>query len=119
MNKFTSLRKFLNSKIALVSFFLLVLGVTVSVSVYKVKVYAQMALSAREIYNKVWDSANHRLLTTTNAGAQNPFFGTEAEVLNDVYDAQNNLLRVSGSSSSSSSTGVGEQLYLHATMGGM
>ena len=63
-----------------------------------VHVLSQQLLSVREVFNKVWDKANSRLMTTPWAGAQQ-VFETETTILNNVYDSANLMLRVSGGSS--------------------
>lgn len=62
---------------------------------YSHETRSQSYLSLREIFNKVYDHANTRLMTTAGLTAQ-PVTRTETEILNNVYDAANNLLRTSG-----------------------
>ena len=61
---------------------------------YAKQIEAQL-LTVREVFNKVYDAANARLMTTAGLTAQ-PVKYTETEILNNVYDIDNNLLRTSG-----------------------
>lgn len=64
----------------------------------QLNVMSQQLLTVREVFNRVWDKANSRLMTTPWAGAQGTF-ETETTILNNVYDSTHMMLRVSDISS--------------------
>lgn len=100
----------------------LALSVIVFLSLH-VHVLSQQLLSVREVFNKVWDKANSRLMTTPWAGAQQPF-ETETTILNNVYDSANLMLRVSGGGagsgdvSSNTASSVDSEMVLFSGTGG-
>ncbi len=68
-------------------------------------IWGQNLLSMREVFNKVFDRDNARLMTTTWSGpsAQATFL-TETEILNKVYDTTGHYLRTSGGGGSGNVT---------------
>ena len=72
------------------------LCITMIVMIQLSTTQSQSGYTVREIMNRVWDRANHRLLSTPNLTAQS-ITATEVEIWNDVFDPVNNKVKMSGS----------------------